>query len=86
MTQRLCALTIRFMHDDRLEPGATIGEHVHADTEEIYFVAEGAGTLILDGERFPIGAGDVSVVRRHHAHGLMNAPDRPMRLLVVCVG
>ena len=74
----------RFVHDDVIDPGASIGEHRHGDDEEIYFVVDGHGTMILDGESFPIGPGDVSLVRPGHSHGLINAPDAPMRLLVIC--
>ena len=76
---------IRFMHDDVLEPGATIGEHPHEGTEEIYFVVEGHGRMILDGESVPIGPGDISLVERGHSHGIVNSGDAPMRLLVIGV-
>ena len=78
-------LGIQFMHDDVLEPGTTIGEHRHEDEEEVYFVVEGRGTMILDGEVEPIGPGDVSLVRRGHSHGIMNSEAGRMRLLVFCV-
>jgi mannose-6-phosphate isomerase-like protein (cupin superfamily) len=64
-------------------PNATIGEHAHADDEEIYFVLEGRGTIILDGKRFPIGPGDLAVTSAGHSHGLVNGP-APMRLVVAC--
>ena len=76
---------IAFMHDDVLEPGARIGEHRHDGNEEIYFVVEGCGTMLLDGESFPIGPGDVSLVQSGHTHGIVNSPDGEMRLLVLCV-
>ncbi len=76
---------IRFMHDDIIEPGASIGEHLHDHSEEIYFVVEGHGTLILDGRHIPIGPGDVSLVKLGHTHGIINSEDSPMRLIVVGV-
>jgi len=78
-------LGIRFMHDDVLEPGAGIGEHLHKGNEEVYFVVEGHGTMILDGQEHPFGPGDVSVVKSGHTHGLVNSAKGPMRLLVFCV-
>jgi mannose-6-phosphate isomerase-like protein (cupin superfamily) len=75
---------VRYMHDDLIEPNASIGEHLHRDDEEVYFVVEGRGTMILDGQRFPIGPGDVSLVTPGHSHGLVNS-DKPMRLIVICV-
>ncbi len=74
---------IAFMHDDRLEPGAVIGEHTHEGSEEVYLVVEGHGTMIVDGEERPIGPGDVSVCRSGHSHGIRNSPDGTMRLIVV---
>jgi uncharacterized cupin superfamily protein len=74
---------LRFMHDDLLEPGAVIGEHRHKEDEEIYFVVDGHGTMIVDGEEFAIGPGDVSVCHRGHSHGIRNSVDGPMRLIVV---
>ena len=55
-----------------LEPGSSIGAHLHADTSELYLILEGHGTGILDGERFPVVAGDLFLCRAGHAHGLEN--------------
>ncbi|MFP4250254.1 MAG: cupin domain-containing protein [Armatimonadota bacterium] len=77
---------LRFMHDDMLEPGAEIGEHLHNGDEEVYFVVEGHGTMIVDGEEHPIGPGDVSVCRSGHSHGIRNSEDGTMRLIVVGMG
>jgi quercetin dioxygenase-like cupin family protein len=59
-----------------LQPGASVGEHAHPDTEEFYLVLEGRGTGILDGARFPVQAGDAFVVKAGHTHGMVNdSPD-----------
>lgn len=76
---------VRYMHDDRLEPGAVIGEHPHTGDEEVYFVVEGHGVMTLDGAEHPIGPGDVSLVQSGHTHGIRNSTDGQMRLLVICV-
>jgi len=47
-------------------------EHYHKVMEEIYYVLEGEGAILLDGERVPICAGDAVVIRpgvRHHSEG-----------------
>ena len=77
-------LGIQFMHDDVIEPGASIGEHRH-DDEEVYFVVDGHGTMLLDGQSVPIGPGDVAMVQPGHTHGLLNSTDGPKRLIVICV-
>lgn len=74
---------VRAMALLRLEPGASIGEHQHTDTEEVYLVLEGEGVGLLDGERFPVGPGDAWVCRSGHTHGLEVAPGAPLRLLAV---
>ena len=78
-------LGIQFMHSAILEPGAIIGEHPHDASEEVYLVIEGKGIMILDGDRFPIGPGDVCLVESGHSHGIINAPETEMWLLVICV-
>jgi mannose-6-phosphate isomerase-like protein (cupin superfamily) len=61
-----------------LEPGASVGEHTHADTEEFYLILEGRGTGILDGERFPVGPGDAYLLKVGHTHGLVNDSEGPL--------
>ncbi|MFP4353909.1 MAG: cupin domain-containing protein [Phycisphaerae bacterium] len=73
---------VPFMHDNIVPAGASIGVHEH-DHYEIYYVLEGAGTLIYDGQRNDMPAGSVNVVEPGHSHGLENAGVAPMRLLVV---
>jgi len=55
-----------------LEPGSSIGEHPHPNTDELYLIMEGHGTGILDGERFPVGPGDLFILKAGHSHGLVN--------------
>ncbi len=46
--------------------------HYHKETTETYVVLEGEGEIELDGERHPIGPGDVILIppeTRHAAHG-----------------
>lgn len=74
---------ISFMHDDIIPPGTSIGEHKHADSEEIYFIIEGHGVLILDGREFPVEAGDVSICHSGHSHGIKNNGNSPLRLIVI---
>jgi mannose-6-phosphate isomerase-like protein (cupin superfamily) len=73
----------RFMHDDTLAPGASIGEHTHTDDEEIYFIVEGHGVMLVDGVETPVAAGDMVITRLGHRHALTNSLDGPMRLIVV---
>ncbi|MCU0292171.1 MAG: cupin domain-containing protein [Thermoanaerobaculaceae bacterium] len=66
-----------------LEPGASIGEHQHTDTQELYLVLEGTGIGVLDHERFAVGPGDAWVCRAGQSHGLEVAAGAPLRLLAL---
>lgn len=76
---------LRFMHDDRMPPGASVGVHTHQDDEEYYYIIEGHGTMTLDGERFEVGPGDITGVFPGGSHGLENTGNDELRLIVVSV-
>jgi mannose-6-phosphate isomerase-like protein (cupin superfamily) len=61
-----------------LEPGSSVGEHLHPTSDELWLILAGHGTGILDGERFPVESGDLFVVKAGHSHGLINDSEQPM--------
>jgi uncharacterized cupin superfamily protein len=73
---------LRFLHDDTLAPGVSIGVHDHAH-EEYYVILSGEGHMTLDGTRFPVRAGDVTAVYPGGSHGLENTSDDDLRILVI---
>jgi mannose-6-phosphate isomerase-like protein (cupin superfamily) len=73
---------LRFLHDDVLPPGASIGVHQHTH-EEHYYVLSGRGTMVLDGKSHPVGPGDVGSVYPGGSHGLVNNSPEPLRLIVI---
>lgn len=75
---------IKFVHEDLLPPGASIGEHAHRGDEEIYLILEGNGQMTLDGETVEVGPGDLCLTRSGHSHSLRNTGNTPLRLVVVC--
>lgn len=64
-----------------LEPGTTIGEHAHPNTEDLYLILEGHGLGVLNGQRFPVGPGDLFLVKAGGSHGLINDSERPLTFL-----
>ena len=64
-----------------LEPGTTIGEHDHPNTEDLYLILEGHGVGVLDGKRFPLGPGDFFLVKAGGSHGLINDSEGPLTFL-----
>jgi quercetin dioxygenase-like cupin family protein len=73
--------------DARLEPGAAVGLHVHAETEEIYYLLEGALTMTTrapDGREHEeaLRPGDAHLVKVGQAHAGVAGP-AGARFLVV---
>jgi quercetin dioxygenase-like cupin family protein len=80
---------LELMIDTRLGPGASIGEHRHADSEEIYYLLEGTLTvtvLTADGRRSSaaLAPGDAHLVRRRQSHWAVAGADGA-RLIVVAL-
>ena len=61
-----------------LAAGSSVGEHSHPVTEELYLVLDGHGQGVLDGQRFPVGPGDLFVCKAGHSHGLHNDSASPL--------
>ena len=64
-----------------LEPGASVGEHAHPNTEDLYLILEGHGIGVLNGERFPVQAGDLFLVKAGGTHALINDSEGPLTFL-----
>lgn len=64
------------MRQFRVEPGGCTPRHQH-DYEHEVLVLEGAGSVLLGGERRPIGAGDAIFVPPEHEHQFTASPDGP---------
>jgi quercetin dioxygenase-like cupin family protein len=95
--QRLVS-DIRLFMDSTLEPGACIGLHAHADTEEIYYLLEGALTIEhadAAGRRIvrtlgrrivrTLGPGDAHHIRPGEQH-CIEAGGQGARFIVVAAG
>ncbi|SDD32143.1 Cupin domain-containing protein [Paenibacillus sp. UNCCL117] len=73
---------LRFMYYTEIPPGASIGYHKHGQDEEVYVILEGRGLMTVNGETREVGAGDVILNKPGWSHGLENAFDETMRLLI----
>ncbi|OGV36776.1 MAG: hypothetical protein A2X48_17105 [Lentisphaerae bacterium GWF2_49_21] len=76
---------VKFYHDNILQPGDSIGEHLHKDDEEVYIIIEGTGIMKVDGKEERVQSGDVCITRKGHSHSLVNTGKTPMHFLVVGV-
>lgn len=52
-----------------LHPGSAIGYHLQKE-DEIYYIVSGKGEMKMNGETFPVKAGDGILTRPGSSHGL----------------
>ena len=69
------------MGDCVFEPGAVVPTHHHDDVEEMFYVFEGNGTAVVDGEEHGMSIGDVLLVPRGSHHSFRNESGRPWRMV-----
>jgi len=65
------------------EPGQQHALHAHAGQDKLYYVLEGEGQFLLDGQELPMTAGDLLIAPDGVPHGV-HSPG-PGRLLVLAV-
>ena len=70
--------------EESLPPGRAVGLHYHVETEELYYILEGAGEMTVDDETCAVAAGDCVFIPRGAVHSLRNTGGEIMRLLLVC--
>lgn len=66
-----------------LEPGTSIGYHLHEDDEETYAIVSGEGVFTGDGEEVPALPGDVFLTTMGHGHSLRNTGTEPLVFFAV---
>lgn len=65
----------------RLPPGASLGLHVHARSEEIYYVVSGRGRMRLGSDVREIGPGDLVVTALGDRHGVEAVGDEDLEFI-----
>ena len=68
-----------------IDAGCEIRSHAHERIEEILFLYEGHGTLMLEGRNIPVREGSMCLVGRYVRHRLDNESGRLMKVLVVAL-
>ena len=66
-----------------LAPGATSGEHFHAEREESDYLLEGAIEATIGGHEFRAAAGDLLSAKPGERHHFQNDGEKPARYLVI---
>ncbi len=67
--------TNRILTHAVLVPGASIGMHAHEDSCEVIFILKGCGSIIEDGDKKEVQAGDCLYCPKGGSHSLVNDSD-----------
>jgi len=65
------------------EPGQATPEHVHPKQDEIFYVVEGTGTMIVNGEEIPLKPTSLILVKAREKHGVRTLPDSRLVLMFI---
>lgn len=70
----------------RLEPGHSVGWHIHEKDMEICCFLEGDGTIVdADGREYPVRPGDVQICLPGEGHAVLNTGSTPLvYIALVC--
>jgi mannose-6-phosphate isomerase-like protein (cupin superfamily) len=68
-----------------IEPGKAPPLHKHDDTEQVFYVLEGRGTLSIGAQRkkFPVRPGDVVRIPPHTLHSIQCQGKKPLRYVAI---
>jgi len=64
-----------------IPPGGEIGEEVHADTDQILYLVEGSGQVILEGEPAAFDVGDLVLVTAGTRHNFKTLGESAMKII-----
>ena len=69
----------------RLPPGASTTPHYHPQTEEIYYILEGAGRMTIGNESRDVLPGDAIAIPPGSIHTILNtSPTTTLKFLCCC--
>jgi mannose-6-phosphate isomerase-like protein (cupin superfamily) len=74
-----------FMDHYVLSPGATVGRHMHAGVEEIWYVMNGEGAVTVGSETAKLGSWDAVPIRAKEVHSFENTGLQDLEFMVVGV-
>ena len=66
-----------------LDPGSSIGWHIHETSSEIIYVLSGAGKVKVEGGEEPVKAGQCHYCPKRSGHALINDSQGPLEFFAV---
>ena len=68
-----------------LNPGCSIGFHMHENESELFYVMKGEAVYNDNGTEYPVSAGDVMICPAGTGHGVANNGEEVVELCAVIV-
>ena len=68
-----------------VNPGCSIGFHVHEKDSELFYILKGTGVYSDNGEEKTVTAGDVTICPAGTGHGMANRTDEVLEMIAVIV-
>ncbi len=68
-----------------LDPGCSIGFHVHENDSELFYILRGKARYSDNGTEVTVTAGDVTITPKGTGHGIENIGDEPVELIALIV-
>ena len=68
-----------------LQPGCSIGWHVHEKDSELFYILKGTAEYSDNGNIVTVSAGDVTVCPPGEGHGIANRSDETVEFIAVIV-
>ena len=66
-----------------LEPGCSVGSHIHENDFEIYYILEGEGEVTDDGVVKKVYPGDAMITHEGHEHSLKNIGHNVLKFIAL---
>lgn len=66
-----------------LQPGCSIGYHVHENESELYYIYSGCGEFDDNGTILPIEVGDVTITPSGCGHAIKNTGKEPLEFIAL---
>jgi quercetin dioxygenase-like cupin family protein len=66
-----------------LLPGQTLGQHYHSEVEETFYVLQGQGTFLVNGQEQPAVKGDAFRMEPTDRHDIRNDSAQPLKLVFI---
>lgn len=84
LSQRNSSIRKQSLAEATVPIGAITQRHHHPKTEEIYFILEGQGEMLMGDETHPVGTGDAIGIPPGTEHAIKNTGTVPLRFLCCC--